>query len=289
MSIIVHIWTGKMPKMAVLNAIYGGNVGHASITIVDLQNESKPIYISHRPKYLIGDPITDIANASKVGKDDSKKYVLKGYAPKAEPISFKKDCDLRKRKPDIEMHMSSSYLNISSMILYYQKYLKNELPESECFYHIGKNNCCSVVVNIIRQGFNCPNMTKICGICDREKYQKGGKAMLWLFRFIVVFSFIIVRSLPLVMNLPRNLSILLNLIFPLLVVFWLLGWFSNIERGVIGLIGWNWNMWSPVTLQVFVKRVNKMIDKKKHKFHCPRTRKGIFGYLKMVFRKILNI
>ncbi|NEO94194.1 MAG: hypothetical protein F6K56_29955, partial [Moorea sp. SIO3G5] len=271
MSIIVHIWTGEMPKMAMLNAIYGGNVGHASITIVDLQNERKPIYISHRPKVPRIDPRIDIINVSEVEKDESKKYVLKGYAPKAEPISFKKDCDLRKRKPDIEMYMSSSYLNISRMILYSEKYLQNELPEPECLYHIGKNNCCSVVVNIIRQGLNCPSIKKTCGICKKGSNQIGTSNMFWLLRIVGTF-FCIIGFLISLMIVFSNLQFddfpyIVSFLFPMLFILGGLIWFTNIERSVIALMP-TWNIWSPITLQVFVKRINKIIEKKKYKFRC---------------------
>ncbi|NEP36719.1 MAG: hypothetical protein F6K38_36530 [Moorea sp. SIO3B2] len=278
-----------MPKMAIFNAIYGGNVGHASITIVDLQNEEKPIYISHRPRI-------NITHISEVERDDSILYVLKGYAPKAEPISFKQDCELRKRKPDIEMHIPGWYLNISRMILYSEKYLQNELPKSECLYHIAKNNCCAVVVNFIRQGLNCPNIKKTCGICDRGKNQKGTTTMNWLLRIIMIVSYVMGLSVTLriiVRNLEDTglqtgrIPIILSVISASLMFFWLFGWFSNIERGIIGLIPCL-NIWSPITLQIFVKRINKIIDKKKHKFRCPRTRKGIFYYLNKVFDYLMK-
>ncbi|NEP36720.1 hypothetical protein [Moorena sp. SIO3B2] len=282
MSIIIHIWTGEMPEKAPFNAIYGGNVEHVSITIIDLQNEEKPIYISHRPKDPKIDPRIDITNVNEVEKY-LLKYLLKGYVPKSQSISLKKDCDLQKREPDIEMHMSSSYLNIPRMILYSEKYLQNELSESECLYHIDKNNSSSVVVNLIRQGLNCPNMKKTCGICNRSSNQKCTVIILWLLRIFVIFGVLVSSSFLFFLlddgNLPikiQNILIISFIILPALLVLWGFSWFYNIEICVIGLIP-SWNIWSSISLQILIERINKIMEKEKHKT-CPRTRKGIFNF-----------
>ena len=49
MSVTIHIWKSKLPGKPLLNALYGLDVGHASMTI---RAKYKHIYISHRPKSL---------------------------------------------------------------------------------------------------------------------------------------------------------------------------------------------------------------------------------------------
>ena len=38
MTVKINIWRGELPKWTVYNAIYGKDVGHASISVIDDKN-----------------------------------------------------------------------------------------------------------------------------------------------------------------------------------------------------------------------------------------------------------
>jgi hypothetical protein len=167
MTVKINIWRGELPKWTVYNAIYGKDVGHASISVIDDKNPEDTIYISHRPQHKkprnIWEKLLIILNI-----DASKKYAFgKSFTPKAEWISFNEDCQRRGRKPDNQIHILG--LNESRIRKIYQKYLNNDLPEYENEYHIRKNNCSSIVVYFIRKGLGCPQES--CDFCSNEMNQ----------------------------------------------------------------------------------------------------------------------
>ena len=166
MTVIVNIWRGKLPQFSVWNAIYRQNVGHASMSVINDLNKEDTIYISHRPQAAYRSNYQEKSN-----KDSSKKYALGNiFTPKAEQISFDEDCKRRGKKPG-QVRKPDNQITISGLNEYrireiYQKYLSNELPESESQYHVRKNNCSTVVAYFIRQGLECPEkVSKSCMLC----------------------------------------------------------------------------------------------------------------------------
>jgi len=262
MNVLIHIWKGEMPRMAVFNAIYATGVGHASISII--KNEKDFVYISHRPKSLTTG-ITD--------RDDSKKYVLKDYAPKASPISFKEDCEIRKREPDIVIKISGEYLNISRMLLYYEKYLKNHLPKSECYYHVIHNNCCSVVYNFIRQGLNCKNLEKKCYKCEKTKVQNGHQRDLYATGLIILAGYLVGWFTSLI---PTSIISLIYLVLAILGLLFVLIPLTNLEKSIVPIWRRRANFWSPITLENFINKIKKELEMNKLS-SCPR--KPILGFL----------
>jgi len=137
MTVIVNIWRGKLPQFTVWNAIYGLNVGHASMLVIDDENPEDTIYISHRPQI--------IENSSNSGsksnnKDTSKKYALGDiFTQKAKPISFYEDCERRGkeagqvRQPDHKIKILA--LNEDRIRVFYKMYSDDKLPEEVCQYH----------------------------------------------------------------------------------------------------------------------------------------------------------
>lgn len=233
-----------MPKMSVYNAIFGRNVGHASLSIIS--NNNSEVYISHRPK------ITNTEYGGK-DKDNSKKYSLKGYSSKASPISFEEDCKNRKRKPDVEITIDN--LNESTMLSYYKRYINNELPDDQSLYHIQKNNCCGSVINFIRQGLNCKEISTRCYKCNANVYQKTTNSYLMLgFAMSGIISIFIPFAIPIL------------IILAALLLFVSIKDFLNIESNVSGLTK---NFWSPVTLEILINRIRKH-KKKNHNYICPR-------------------
>lgn len=328
MSLVIYIWKGHDPKLAIFNAIFSEDVGHAAISIeiskedynclseitknyeksteddysydiykkclekeyVKYRGHSKVkspkflgfmaslreysnkyyLYISHRPLLL---------SEESRNKDDSKKYFLKSYVNKGFPISYKDDCMFRKRKPDDIIKIPNMtyfgvpIINVSRMVSYYKKYLLNDLPKSESYYHVSKNNCCSVVVNFIRIGLDCPEIKKRCYKCSRLKYIKGYNYI----RFGLILT-ILFRYLPnLLPFIP--IPIVITAIFTILmsIVVILLGT-SNLERLIM-----NVNFWSPITLHNYVNKVKDRI--KDRKFFCCRNEN--LGFLNMFDRDIL--
>ncbi|NES71218.1 MAG: hypothetical protein F6K24_41425 [Okeania sp. SIO2D1] len=176
MTVIINIWRGELPKWTVYNAIYGKDVGHASISVVDDKNPQDEIYISHRPQHKkpinIWEKLLVILNI-----DTSKKYAFgKSFTPKAEWISFNEDCQRRRRKPDNQIHILG--LNESRIREFYKRYFNNNLPEYESQYHIRKNNCSTVVVYFIRKGLGCPQES--CDFCSNEMNQPDHKKQKFL-------------------------------------------------------------------------------------------------------------
>ena len=85
MTVIINIWRGKLPQFTVWNAIYGKDVGHASMLVINDENPEDTIYISHRPQTTDSEKY----KAKFTNKDTSKKYALgDSFTPKSEWISF---------------------------------------------------------------------------------------------------------------------------------------------------------------------------------------------------------
>ncbi|GGA11114.1 hypothetical protein [Okeania sp. KiyG1] len=68
MTVVINIWKGELPQRTGYNAIFGLNVGHASMLIINDKNPKDKIYISHRPQ--------TINPQNNFGKDTDKKYFL---------------------------------------------------------------------------------------------------------------------------------------------------------------------------------------------------------------------
>ncbi|NEQ36119.1 MAG: hypothetical protein F6K40_07405 [Okeania sp. SIO3I5] len=169
MTVIVNIWLGELPQFTVWNAIYGLNVGHGSMLVINDENPEDTVYISHRPQ------TTDSENSKAKfhNKDTSKQYALgDSFTPKAEWISFNEDCERRGRKPGNQIYILG--LNESRIRKVYQKYLNNYLPKPASQYHLIKNNCCAVVVLFIRIGLSCLSYT-FCDFCSAETNQPNSK------------------------------------------------------------------------------------------------------------------
>lgn len=174
MTVIVNVWRGKLPQSTAYNAIFGLNVGHASMLVFDDENPEDEIYISHRPQV-----IENSSNSrSKLNNiDTSKHYLGDSFTQKAEWISFNKDCDKRYRKPDSQIKILG--LNEARIREFYKWYLNNDLPEDESQYHILKNNCSTVVAYFLRKGLEC-SVEKGCTFCSAERNQPDYKRQQFL-------------------------------------------------------------------------------------------------------------
>ncbi|NEP36267.1 hypothetical protein [Moorena sp. SIO3B2] len=249
MSVTLHIWKGELPERALLNALYRRDVGHASMTIT---TKKRQIYISHRPKSL-----EEYIEENQQNKDDSKKYLLKDYVPKANYISFKEECTKRNRKPTVEIHIPDSYLNESRMLEFYEKYIHNDLDQNLCMYHIGRNNCCSAIVNFIRQGLECNYYNKKCSYCTNRStlYQK--KVYHLVYCCVMAYAgflpsiSLILRNL---LNLPEMLVLIISLTLNLFGFILISLLYLNLEMLVI-LIKPKWHFWSPLSLERFGKAI----------------------------------
>ncbi|GGA11107.1 hypothetical protein [Okeania sp. KiyG1] len=163
MTVIVNIWLGELPQFTVWNAIYGLNVGHGSMLVINDENPKDKIYISHRPQITY----SGNSKAKFNNKDTSKQYALgDSFTPKAEWISFDEDCDKRGRKPDSQIKILG--LHEYRIREFYKWYFNNDLPEYESQYHVRKNNCCAVVAYFIRKGLKCPEQ-ECCNFCSAEE------------------------------------------------------------------------------------------------------------------------
>ena len=163
MTVIVNIWRGELPQFTVWNAIYGKDVGHGSMLVINDENPEDTIYISHRPQ------TTDSGNSKTkfYNKDTSKYYALgENFTPKARWISFDKDCDKRGRQPDSKIKILG--LHEERIREFYRLYINNDLLECESQYHVIKNNCCAVVAYFIRKGLKCPEQ-ECCYFCSAEE------------------------------------------------------------------------------------------------------------------------
>ncbi|GGA11121.1 hypothetical protein [Okeania sp. KiyG1] len=178
MTVIINIWRGKLPQFTGYNAIFGFNVGHASMLVFDDENPEDEIYISHRPQ-----TVENHSNSrSKLNnKDTSKQYTLgNNFTTKAEWISFNEDCDKRGRKPDSKIKILG--LNEARIREFYRWYINNDLPEYESQYHTRKNNCSAVVAYFIRKGLGCTQES--CNFCSTEMNQPDYKKQEFLASFL---------------------------------------------------------------------------------------------------------
>ncbi|NEQ36118.1 MAG: hypothetical protein F6K40_07400 [Okeania sp. SIO3I5] len=120
MTVIVNIWLGELPQFTVWNAIYGLNVGHGSMLVINDENPEDTIYISHRPHTTDSEK----SRANFNNKDTSKRYALgDSFTPKAEWISFNEDCEKRGRKSDSKIKILG--LNEDRIREFYKQYLNN--------------------------------------------------------------------------------------------------------------------------------------------------------------------
>ena len=255
MTVIVNIWRGKLPQFTVWNAIYGLNVGHASMLVIDDENPEDTIYISHRPQ-----AVTNSSNSkAKLNKDTSKKYALGDiFTPKAKPISFDEDCERRVKKPG-QIGKPNNQISISGLNEYqireiYQQYLNNDLPESASQYHVRKNNCSTVVAYFIRQGLECPE--KACNFCSAKSNQPDWKIQEFLLSAIFM-RFVFGFSVPLIQKLGPKPWLVFGFIVIILLPFLIFVIF-NLERDVIAS---NNKFWSPRTIEYFAKKVKKRTNK----------------------------
>jgi len=165
MTVIINFWKGTLGDTA-YNAIYGLDVGHVSMRVINDKNPKDEIYISHHPQ--IKNSIAFLPNPRKYASLQS--IITNSFIPRAKPTTFKKDCDRRNSKPSNKIVIYG--LNESRIREFYQKYLKNDLSEEKTKYHFLKNNCCTVVAYFIRKGLNCYNCSKKSSkFCSPSSYQ----------------------------------------------------------------------------------------------------------------------
>ncbi|NEQ38439.1 MAG: hypothetical protein F6K40_20075 [Okeania sp. SIO3I5] len=162
MAVIINFWKGTFGYTA-YNVIYGLNVGHVSMHIINDKNPTDEIYISHHPK--IENSIAFLPNPNKYASLQS--IIVDSFIPREKPISFKKDCARRNRKPDDRIVIYG--LNESRIREFYQKYLQNDLSEEKTQYHCLKNNCCTVVAYLICKGLDY--FQKNSKFCSPSTYQ----------------------------------------------------------------------------------------------------------------------
>ncbi len=162
MTVIINFWKGTLGYTA-YNAIYGLDVGHVSMQIINDRNPKDEIYISHHPK--VKNSIAFLPNSNKYASLQS--IIVNSFIPRAKPTSFEKDCDRRDCKPNNKIVIYG--LNESRIREFYQKYLKNDLSEEKTKYHFIKNNCCTVVAYFICKGLECSE--KNSKLCSPSRYQ----------------------------------------------------------------------------------------------------------------------
>ncbi|MEB3340477.1 hypothetical protein [Okeania sp.] len=162
MTVIINFWKGTL-RDNTYNAIYGLDVGHVSMFVINDKNPKDEIYISHHPK---------VQNSKAFWQNSNKSASLQSiitdtFLPRAKPISFQKDCDRRDSKPHKKVVLYG--LNESRIRKFYQKYLNNDLSDKITKYHFIKNNCCTVVAYFICKGLNCSE--KNSKFCSPSRYQ----------------------------------------------------------------------------------------------------------------------
>ena len=162
MAVIINFWKGTLGYTA-YNAIYGLNVGHVSMHVINDKNPTDEIYISHHPK--IENSIAFLPNPNKYASLQS--IIVDSFLPRAKPTSYKKDCDRRGSKPHNKIVIYG--LNESRIREFYQKYLNNDLSEEKTKYHFLKNNCCTVVAYLICKGLDY--FQKNSKFCSPSTYQ----------------------------------------------------------------------------------------------------------------------
>mgnify|MGYP001050069657 FL=1 len=267
MTVIVNIWLGEIPQFTVWNGIRGKDVGHASTLVIDDENSEDTIYISHRPQ------TTDSENSKTKfnNKDTSKHYALeKHFTVKAEPISFDEDCKRRGKKPG-QVRKPDNQITISGLNEYrireiYQKYLSNELPESESQYHVRKNNCSTVVAYFIRQGLECPEkVSKSCMLCMLPTNQPN-----WRIRTGIMSCLLLMY--PLYIYFGFGNILLYALLFIIIYTAFLLFSLFNIEHLLIGT-NFAKRFWSPRSIEHFAKKVRREICKNPSNLCFMRKRK----------------
>ena len=162
MTVIINFWKGTLGYTA-YNAIYGLDVGHASMQVINNKNPKDEIYISHNPK--IKNSIAFLPNSRKDLSLES--IVADSFIPREKHISFEKDCDNRDSKPNNKIVIYG--LNESPIIKFSQKYLNNDLSKEKTKYHFIKNNCCTVIVYLISKGLD--RNQKNSKLCSPSSYQ----------------------------------------------------------------------------------------------------------------------
>ncbi|MGD1712415.1 hypothetical protein [Dapis sp. BLCC M172] len=162
MTVIINFWKGTLGDTA-YNAIYGLDVGHVSMHVINDKNPRDEIYISHHPK--IKNSIDFLPNPRKYASLES--IITNSFIPREKQVSFEKDCDRRDGKPNKKIVING--LNESRIREFYQKYLKNNLYEEKTKYHFIKNNCCTVVAYFICKGLE--HSQKNSKLCSPSRYQ----------------------------------------------------------------------------------------------------------------------
>ncbi len=162
MTAIINFWKDALGYTA-YSAIFGLDVGHVSMQVINDKNPKDEIYISHCPQ--VKNSTIFLPKSNKYASLQS--LIGNSFIQRAKPTSFEKDCDRRGGKPNSKIVISG--LDESRIKEFYQKYLKNDLSEKKSQYHFLKNNCCTVLVYFICKGLECSQ--KNCKFCSPEEYQ----------------------------------------------------------------------------------------------------------------------
>jgi hypothetical protein len=187
MPVKLYIWYPKAFNSSGLSAFTFNDVGHVSMQIGN-------IYISHRPK-LQNDNNNDISNLptlennntrtyfieyilqsllsmeqrpiktenisplQRSNKDTTKKYVNIEPVPSADSrnFSYSKEARVKGRLADRTIEIYG--LDEDRMLTYYETVRGSE-------YHAIKNNCSTLIANVIRSSLNCSQ--ELCSFCLRK-------------------------------------------------------------------------------------------------------------------------
>lgn len=186
--------------------------GHASIEI----NQK---YISHRP-YL------------NKGKKDLGQVLVN-----TQSLTYEEECKMPNRGEATRIYIINS-LNEEKIIAYYNAH------KSFKSYHFARNNCCTVVFNLLKHGMKCPEKEGSCLDCSPKHYSfRSYSGFLTICSFLFG-SFIMRLTFELINCYPE--AFLYLLILPLCYCFLLMGLFYYLM-----------NIWTPTHLNRFVKKLEE--------------------------------
>lgn len=266
MTVKVYIWKGTNPDLSVYNV--RGDVGHASIQILDETKSNDIIYISHRPKEE--EKSSDIPDTStspsKRNNKDLFKYARK---PPAEREKYKQDKqdkqdftfeterdEIRKREPDVVIEIKG--LDESRMREFWKEYSNDKLDIS--YYHIKKSNCSKIVASFLRVGLRCPQ-DSYCSLC--VPVENVGQRRTWVYFIIFGIGFWLIRYKLWFDRNSANTNFFINLIFSLVLIFPVVMWFFiPIDAEYVLLMKLSQkDFWSPQTLERFANKVKEHTSK----------------------------
>lgn len=261
MTVKVYIWKGTDPDLTVYNMM--GDVGHASMEIIDETKFLKKIYISHRPKST-SDAHSTTHNSPSRNNKDLVGYALKPSAEreKDDQLTFEKErVQIRKREPDVVIEING--LNENKMRELYEEYYHDRLDFSK--YHIKNHNCSKVVASFIRAGLGC-SQESYCSLCVPVQNVGNLRAYTYLIGYGLCF-WIVRYRLWLHRQSPNNdLDFVINIILSLILTFPLLMWLYPIDIEYLLLMKISQkNFWSPRTLEIFLNKVKKHTSKTSQK------------------------